>query len=183
MDIGRLTNDPNPPPWRGGIGGMLQAKDGYIMVTAAQTHQFRGILRAMGDPDWVQPEWLEDELVMLEHRDEIQPHIEAWAATLTRQELYHRLQAEGTPAGPVLSAAEVRESEQVRARGFFADVEHPDAGTLAYPTLPHLFSGEDGQPQPERAAPRLGEHNAQVYGERLGYAPRDLSALAAAGVI
>jgi crotonobetainyl-CoA:carnitine CoA-transferase CaiB-like acyl-CoA transferase len=183
VDIGRLTNDPNPQRWRGGIGGMLKAKDGYLMLTAAQAHQFRGVLRAMGEPDWVKPEWLEDEMVLQEHREEIQPHIEAWAAGLTRDELYHRLQAEGAAAGPVRTASEVRESEQVSARGFFAPIAHPEAGTLSYPTLPHLLSGDAGQMRPDRAAPLLGEHNEEVYCGRLGYRREELAALAAAGVI
>jgi len=40
-----------------------------------------------------------------------------------------------------------------------------------------------GAPVALTFAPRLGEHNARVYGEALGYGPGQVQALAEAGVI
>lgn len=180
VDIGRLTNDPTPQQWRGGIGGMMRAKDGWFMITAAQDHQWQGVVRAMGNPDWANADWARDEASRLEHRERMQPELEAWAAGLSRDEIYHRLQSEGAPAGPVRSVPEVLASPQTRARGFFAEVDHPEAGTHLYPTLPWLLSEADC---PRGPAPLLGQHNAQVYGEELGYAGEDLVRLARAGVI
>ncbi len=183
VDIGRLTNDPTPQRWRGGLGGMMKAKDGYFMITAAQDHQWEGVVRAMGDPEWAQVDWAKDETARLDHREEMQEKLDEWAAGLTRDEIYHRLQAEGAPAGPVRSVGEVLDSPQSRARGYFAEVEHPDAGTQAYPTLPYLFSlFSDGSPAPA-PAPRLGEHNEDAYCGELGYSREDLQRLVAAGVI
>ena len=180
VDIGRLTNESNPQPWRGGIGGMMKAKDGWLMLTAVQNHQWAGVVRAMGNPEWTQADWCRDENQRREHADDIQPRLEEWAGELTREELYHRLQAEGAPAGPVRSVPEVREWEQPRTRGFFAELEHREAGTYAYPTLPYRLS----EARPSLApAPTLGQHNEEIFCDRLGYAPEDLRRLAAAGVI
>jgi crotonobetainyl-CoA:carnitine CoA-transferase CaiB-like acyl-CoA transferase len=181
VDIGRLTNTTAPsPPWGGFIGGMLKAKDGYVMVTPAQNHQFQGLVRAMGNPEWATADWCNDEVKRSEHRDEIQPHIEAWAAELTRDEIYRRMQAEGTPAGPVRSAPEVMAWPQAESRGFFVELDHPEAGRQTYPTLPYRFSGGEWTGQP---APLLGQHNADIYCERLGCSSDDLERLANEGVI
>jgi len=180
VDIGRNINLPKPPPWRGSLAGLLHAKDGYVMVTPIQNHQWQGLVRAMGNPEWAQAEWCRTEAMRQEHRDEIQPRLQEWAAGLTRDEIYHRLQAEGTPAGPVWNVAEVLEWEQARAREFFVRIDHPDAGEYTYPSMPYRFSGRGWQ---GTRAPRLGEHNEEIYCGRLGYAPADLAFLTAAGVI
>jgi crotonobetainyl-CoA:carnitine CoA-transferase CaiB-like acyl-CoA transferase len=180
VDIGRLTDDPNPPSWRGGIGGMMKAKDGYFIITPVQDHQWQGLIRAMGSPEWAQQDWSKDESARFEHAAQIRPRLDAWAAELTRDEIYHRLQEEGVPAGPVRSPAEALDSPQSRARGYFAELEHPEAGAHVYPTAPHLFSDAA---RPLAPAPLLGQHNADVYCGELGYGDEDLPRLAASGVI
>jgi crotonobetainyl-CoA:carnitine CoA-transferase CaiB-like acyl-CoA transferase len=179
VDIGRLTNDPNPQPRRV-VGGLTRAVDGYLMLTPLEKHQWKGLIRAMGEPEWSKAEWCRTERGRLEHADEAREHIDRWAAGRTRDEIYHRCQAEKTPAGPVRDVAEVREWEQARAREFFAEIEHPEAGTQVYPTAPYRFSRT---PWAGFAAPLLGEHNQEVYCEGLGYSQQDLARLAAAGVI
>jgi crotonobetainyl-CoA:carnitine CoA-transferase CaiB-like acyl-CoA transferase len=180
VDIGRFTNDPTPMPFRGSVGGMMRAKDGYFIITPVEKHQWQGLIRAMGNPDWAQADWCQDELGRQQHRDEIRSRIEAWSMGLTRDEIYHRLQAEGTPVGPVRDAAEVEAWEQAQARGFFRELDHPEAGPQLYPTAPHQSHVMRWAGRP---APLLGQHNEEVYRGELGLAPQELARLAAAGVI
>ena len=180
VDIGRQTNDPAPRPWRPMVGGLSRAKDGYFILTPVQNHQWEGLVRAMGSPEWAEADWCRDEVARLEHRDEVQPHVSEWAAGLTRDEIYHRAQAEGTPAGPVRDVAEVLAWPQAQARGFFAEIDHPEAGAQLQPTAPYRFSRTPWQGRP---APLLGEHNELIYCERLGRSRAELSRLAQAGVI
>jgi crotonobetainyl-CoA:carnitine CoA-transferase CaiB-like acyl-CoA transferase len=179
VDIGRLSNDPNPQP-RQMVGGLTRAKDGYFMVTPLENHQWQGLIRAMGEPEWSKADWCQDELGRLAHRDEAREHIEAWAAEHTRDEIYRACQAEGTPAGPVRNVAEVRAWEQARARDFFVEIDHAAAGRQVYPSAPYRFSQT---PWAGSAAPLLGQHNEPIYCERLGYSRQELEDLAAAGVI
>jgi crotonobetainyl-CoA:carnitine CoA-transferase CaiB-like acyl-CoA transferase len=179
VDIGRLTNDPNPQPRRM-VGGLTRAKDGYLMITPLEKHQWESLIRAMGEPEWSSADWCKSEAGRLEHAAEAKEHIDAWAADLTREEIYHACQAEGTPAGPVRNVAEVGEWEQAKAREFFAELEHPVAGTHDYPTAPYRFSKT---PWVGFAAPLLGEHNEEVYCDGLGYSRQELARLSAAGVI
>ena len=180
VDIARLANDSNPSQWRPMVGGMMKAKDGYFLVTPLVNHQWQGLMRAMGDPEWAKADWCQDEIGRMEHADEIRPHLAEWAAQFTRDEIYHRTQSEGTPAGPVRNVAEVRDWEQARARGFFVELDHAEAGTQVYPSAPYQFSKTlwDGRP-----APLLGEHNEEILCERLGYSRSLLEQLADAGVI
>jgi crotonobetainyl-CoA:carnitine CoA-transferase CaiB-like acyl-CoA transferase len=135
----------------------------------------------MGNPPWAQQEICRDEISRSVHRNEVQPYVEEWAAHYTAEDIYRRSQDAGVPAGPVRTVADVMGWEQARQRGFFAEIEHPEAGRLEYPTAGYLFSETPWRA--ERPAPLLGQHNDEVYCGRLGCSRSDLVRLSAAGVI
>jgi len=162
VTIGRFANEPNPFSGPGRPGGLVRAKDGWVMLTTLETHQWEGLLRAMGNPDWVKPEWNEDPFARMKSADEINGHIEAWAATRSRDEIYHAAQSEGTPAAPVRNVAEVLEWAQARERGYFRELDHSEVGPLSYPTASYQCSRTHWMGS---AAPLLGEHNDEVLGE------------------
>ena len=61
------------------------------------------------------------------------------------------------------------------------DVDHPDMGHIVLPTSPLRFGGS---PEPElRPEPAIGEHNADVLADWLGYDAKRIAALTAAGVL
>jgi crotonobetainyl-CoA:carnitine CoA-transferase CaiB-like acyl-CoA transferase len=180
VDVARLANDPTPIPWRPATGGMAQTKDGYLLLTPLENHQWQGLMRAMGDPEWSKAEWCQTEAGRMQHADEAAPHVQAWAAGLTRDEIYHRTQAEGCPSAPIRNVAEVLAWDQTRARGFFVELDHPEAGKHVYPTAAYMFSRT---PWAGKRAPLLGEHNREIYCDRLGYSQQDLARLADSEVI
>jgi crotonobetainyl-CoA:carnitine CoA-transferase CaiB-like acyl-CoA transferase len=181
VDIARFANDPTPIKRPGMVGGLVPCRDGYVVITAVQNRQWQGLMEVMGNPAWAQEEMCRDEISRSLHRDELQPYVEEWAARYTGEEIYRRGQDANVPVGPVRTVAEVMAWEQVRQRGFFAGIEHPEAGRLEYPTAAYQFSQTPWRG--ERPAPLLGEHNAEIYCGRLGYSRRDLVRLSAAGVV
>jgi crotonobetainyl-CoA:carnitine CoA-transferase CaiB-like acyl-CoA transferase len=66
-------------------------------------------------------------------------------------------------------------------RGMLQRVEHPSLGSVVLPNSPLRLHGADRvEPVP---SPRLGQHNAEVYGGWLGLGEDGVAALAAEGVI
>jgi len=181
VDIARFANDPSPMKRPGMVGGLVSTRDGHIVITAVLNQQWLGLVKVMGNPAWAQDEMCRDEISRSQYRDEIQPHIEEWAAGCTSEDVYRRAQEAGVPLGPVRTVAEVMAWEQARERGFFAEIKHPEAGRMEYPTTSCRFSETPWEA--ERPAPLLGQHNDEVYCGRLGYSRRDLARLSAAGVI
>jgi crotonobetainyl-CoA:carnitine CoA-transferase CaiB-like acyl-CoA transferase len=59
-------------------------------------------------------------------------------------------------------------------------IDHPSTGEGVYPGA--LFSLQDTSWQHGRA-PLLGEHNSEIYGERLGYSLDALAQLHSSGII
>lgn len=95
-------------------------------------------------------------------------------------ELFHQGQEWGLTLTALQSVGDVAESEHLVQRGFFVEQEHPVAGSVKMPGLvpktPYLDR------TPDRPAPLLGQHNAEVFAE-LGLGAEDIKALAGAEVI
>jgi crotonobetainyl-CoA:carnitine CoA-transferase CaiB-like acyl-CoA transferase len=84
--------------------------------------------------------------------------------------------------GVVQSPEEVVSCPHLDERGSFVTLNHPEVGTLRYPGAGFLIDGINPVAG-GRGAPRLGEHNAAIYGGELGLSPEELAGLHAAGVM
>ena len=116
-----------------------------------------------------------------EAHDEIDRAIESWSMDLDHNESARRLQAAGVPAGPVLANWEIVSDPHLHERGYWVDTVHPEVGYQRYEGLPWRLS-RTPPARPARAAPRFGEHNAEVLAE-LGVGAGELSALRASGAV
>ena len=104
----------------------------------------------------------------------------AFFATKTMAELYRAACERNLMLAPVNTAREIVASEQLAARRFFVDVEHPGRGHLRYPGAFAITS--DASVAIRRPAPHLGEHTAEVLAE-LGLDARDVERLRAGAII
>ena len=73
-----------------------------------------------------------------------------------------------------------RVRDEAAARSLAAELDSADFGTLLQPGIVPRLSATPGRVR--RRAPRLGEHNAEVYGA-LGVSETELASLADDGVI
>jgi crotonobetainyl-CoA:carnitine CoA-transferase CaiB-like acyl-CoA transferase len=103
-------------------------------------------------------------------------------ATHTKQELYGGAVGRRVHLYAVSSFQDISESPQLAAREYWRQIESHESGE-AFP-FPGPFARFSETPlEVQRRAPRLGEHNADVYGGLLGASAEDLSQWRAAGVI
>ncbi len=138
------------------FGGIMPCRDGFLQFTFHEEHQWRSLVKYMGDPDWAHQEWAATEQSRMEHAAEINARLGEWLSTMTRDEVVKAGQAIGVTVAPYLSADEVAASEQFAERRFFQPVTHPETGTRLYPTGPWHFSGRGPRPGPP---PTLGQHD------------------------
>jgi len=159
----------------------IACRDGYIMITMVSEHEWQSLIECMGNPEWAQDERLATFTGRHQWAEtEINPRIGEWFSRHTKDELFHKLQAAGVAVAPVMTSEDLAKSPQLEERGFFAEIAHPEAGSLRHPTAPYQFSET---PWLGSAAPLLGQHNELIYCERLGYSGQELTQLAAAGII
>ncbi|MDZ4278968.1 MAG: CoA transferase, partial [Dehalococcoidia bacterium] len=104
-----------------------------------------------------------------------------WLQRYTRAEIRQMARENDLLVFPVLETYENLESEQLKARRYFQQIEHPEIGTsVTYPGPPVRLSTTPWRIKSR--APLLGEHNAAVY-EALGLKRDDLETLRVAGAI
>jgi len=165
----------------GSVGGLMPCKDGYVMLTASQDNHWRGLVRSMGDPEWALDERYEHEETRTPHVLEITNRVRQWMQDKAKEEVFHGAQQSGTPLGAVYSPEELVNSPQLRARGFFARIDHPETGEIEYPTAPYRLSKTPWAV--DRPAPLLGEHNEEIYVTLLGYTRQDMVKMRETGMI
>ena len=112
--------------------------------------------------------------------DELAEPLQRFFAARTMRELFDGAVARGIMLAPVNDSREIAASEQLAARDFFADVADPGRGISV--RIPARFArATDADMDVRGPAPRIGEHNAQVYGE-IGIGVDELAALVREGV-
>jgi len=173
----RWCRVPDRPP----AMGRMKASDGYIVVGVIEDHHWRAFRELMGNPDWAAgPQW-ESLYYRTHHLMEIVPQLDEWMLGQKKEDIHHKGAKKGIPMGPINSAKEIMENEQYAARGYFVEVEHPEAGKYKYAGWPYQMTASP--PCACRPAPLLGQHNQEVICDILGYSPAAFSRLQRSGAI
>jgi benzylsuccinate CoA-transferase BbsF subunit len=105
----------------------------------------------------------------------------SWSAQQSPFTAMHLLQREGLAAGAVYNNEDVARDPQLRDRHAVVEITHPDLGVIEGPESPHRLSRTPGRLR--WAAPRLGEHTAQVLSEWLGMSHEEVDTLETAGAV
>lgn len=153
------------------VGGVIPCQDGYIALITWYFREWQNFVKFMGDPDWAKEERFKDMENLRKNGEEANAYILEFLMNHTKEELYHKGQAQGVAIGTVYNAEEILNSEHLKAREFFVEIEHPEAGKIKYPSAPYKFSKTPWRV--ERPAPLLGQHNEEIYSQ-LGYSKQDL---------
>ena len=83
--------------------------------------------------------------------------------SLTGSEITRLAQGKGIPCFPAYSVGEMVESEHVKAREFMWQMEGPQGQRFKLPGYPVRMAATPWQLR--RRAPKLGEHNQEVFSE------------------
>ncbi len=159
----------------------MEAKDGWIFIEAVEEHQWNEFVELMGKPSWALEPIFATRQLRAANWDVLQPLLQQWVKQQNVLDLCKRAQERRIPFAPVSTMRDLLESEHLTAREFFVGLEHPVAGLLSYPGAPAKFSASPWQAR--RAAPTLGQHNAEIFQGRLGYSAAALAELRGRGVI
>ena len=157
------------------------APKSWVAIAVADDAEWQRLGQALGWPNWTLNSRYRTLAGRLEHEDAIDAALAEWTRQRTPQDAAQHLQDGGVTAGPVLSAAAAYRDPQLRHRGFFETLTHPEAGTHEYPGILWKMSHT---PAHLRTTPCcLGEHNDYVYRTLLEYTAEEIQALTEAGHI
>jgi CoA:oxalate CoA-transferase len=165
---------------------ILPCQDGYMSMIAIQGYQWKRFLELIGNgevPDWYanDPRFKDRREISLKYADEMDALLAPWLTSHTKEEIYKLCREKKIPFAPVRNTKEVVNDPHLKVREYFVEVEHPATGPLKYPGAPYKLSETPWKV--DRPAPLLGEHNEEVYCQRLGYPKEELSKLRQGGII
>lgn len=161
--------------------GVYRSREGYVVLAVMQ-HQWGPFVRAMGKPELETDPRYSTQEARCARRPEVRAIAEAWLQSQPDDATALRTLAEArVPSAPILDIPQVPEHPQIKARGLFQDLPHPDLGTTPVARMPFHFSTTSVE-IPFRA-PYLGEHNAEILRAQLGYDDARIAALQSAGTV
>ena len=114
--------------------------------------------------------------------DQITGPISRFFEGITKKDFYREAVRRRIMGYPASTADDILEDPQLEARHFWEHMEHPEQGQQF--KFPGPFAKLSLTPLTlRRQAPLIGEHNEEVYVERLGLSREELTALQETGVI
>ncbi len=161
--------------------GAFACQDGYVALNVPDDIVWQRLAKAIGRPDLVDDPRSVDGTARAANAEELQPILEAWLASRTRDEVVDTLNQAGVPTGSVYSMADVFADDHFRRRGMLVEVDDPDVGSHLFArSTPHLSAAPE---IPTAAAPGLGQHSRSILMDLLEYAPQEVERLIDAGVV
>jgi len=159
-----------------------KTKDGrWMSIIAAGDALFARLARAMGREDLPADPRFRTLALRCENRDAINGIVAEWVRSHRSRDLQDLLERHQVPFAVAYSVADIFDDPHVAARGAIATVEDPVLGPVRMQGVYPRFARTPGRVR--RGAPRLGEHNAEVYGGLLGMTDEEIEDLRSRGVL
>ena len=168
---------------------VAQCKDGYVMhcslgdwtslvewVKGDGKGDGQEQSQSVDNPDWENLQYRK------ENAEQLFDMLDDWAEDYSVAELMEGAQLRRIPYAMVRPPEALIDDPQLKERGFFSEVEHPELGrSFQYPGGPFFFTKPPWRIS--RRPPLLGEHNAEIFTGELGLSPEQLAGLVQDGVI
>ncbi len=180
---------------------IFQCQDGYVVAniggggTAGRDITVPGLIRWM-EEDRVKPDFMNsvdyntygaiDLALSGEEGAKLQQATQQafsdFLSTKTKGEIYERALTHRLFMSPCNTVKDIRESPQLEARDFWLELYHPEVDAMVTYLGPYIKMGESPI-RLRRPAPRIGQHNEDVYMGVLGLSRERLVHLKEVGVI
>ncbi len=156
--------------------------DNWLVISVGSDEEWASFCDAVGHAEWRDDDRFATVLLRHENHDALDALIEGWTRDQHHIEAFHLLQRAGVKAAPVLNGKEILLDPHLKERGHFDIIDHGRFGPRPVPR--HLVAKFDRMdPKPDRPAPRLGEHNAEVLQGLAGLSDDELAEMEARQVI
>jgi crotonobetainyl-CoA:carnitine CoA-transferase CaiB-like acyl-CoA transferase len=178
--------------WTGGVqgrrrptgamfGNVMPCKDGYFVGQAGGGFSWDAVAEFYGREE-LKDERFADAVQRIANGQSLDEILIDAAKDRTMAEMFKTASEQYRMLfGIVQTPADLAECAQLEAREFYQEVEHPVIGKIKVPF--RLWNMTESPARYRRPAPLLGQHNAEVYAEILGYTEEEADKLREAGVI
>lgn len=172
--------------------GVWPCKEGHVVFLIGTGPLFGPSMQAM--TEWIESEGIDTSALQVDWVERgqtqmTQEEMEIWIPPVaelfkryTAMEIYLQSVERHIMLTPCSSAGDFLHDPQLKERGYWMEVEHPELGTtITYPGA--WCQTNAAQMGGWSRAPLIGEHNEEIYMKELGLSPQELATLKGAGVI
>ncbi|MEE8399213.1 MAG: CoA transferase [Desulfobacterales bacterium] len=166
-----------------GPSDLYKCTDGYVFIATIMDSLWKRLARAIGHEELLDDPDLHNDLQRFENRDKVDPLVAEWTANRSVDEVIVAMEDARIPCAKYLELDEVSKDPHVQARNMieYIDMEEPGLENLPICGIPIKLSKTPGSV--ETRAPRVGEHNNDIFGDLLGYSESFIADLKDQGVI
>ena len=162
--------------------GVYPAADGFVAIHGFGYGEawMPRLYKILDRPDMQDDPKFATREARVAHIDEFSAILYSWLTSHGKLEIAERASEERYPMAPVYTVADIVNDSAYWESGFLKRIEHPRAGTHVYPS--GVCHTEDKGPK-GNPAPLLGQHNEEIYCQRLGLSEHALGDLRRLGAI
>jgi formyl-CoA transferase len=156
-------------------------RDGIVMIGANQDTVFTRLCAAMETPSLAEDSRYRDHEARGTHQQELDALIARWTSKLGTRDLLDLLEKHGVPSGLIYRTADMLDDPHFAAREAIVTTQHPDFGNLRMQNVAPRLSASPGSIR--TPAPKIGQHNAEIYSGLLGLDEPSLAAFRSRAII
>jgi benzylsuccinate CoA-transferase BbsF subunit len=150
--------------------------DVWCAIEIENDEGWQALVEVLGRPQWM----TDPRLDTLTGRSESIDAIEAKLAQETQRfgadELVLALQARGVASSVVETSRDVMEDRQLKARGYWREIDHAEMGRITV-NVPPFFATEEGRKREPAPPPLLGEQTREIATSLLGLSESECTRL------
>lgn len=155
--------------------------DRWLAIAVRTDDEWVSLCRVMRREELASDPRFESSFQRLRHRHEADALVSDWSRHVDNHEGQRLLMAAGIPAGAVLYPEDLLTDDQLAARRFYPEVEHPVTGRHRLFSMPQVFRRVETRTAAR--APLFGEHTREVLRRLAGVDDQEYERLEAAGVV
>lgn len=157
----------------------------WVVIGGNADGVFKRLMQAIDRPELAHDPRFADNPGRTNHREFLDGIISDWTSHHTLDEVMEVMNEAGVPAGPIYDAADIMNDPHYNARDMIetheVSSESGESTNVRFPGIVPKLSETPGETQ--WLGPELGAHNAEVFGQLLGFTPEQLAQLKQDGII
>ncbi len=159
-----------------------QGEDRWIAIAVESDRHWQALVDVLGRPAALSEGIWSSALARWREHERLDAAIGEATRAWDCDQLMHRLQEHGVPAGAVRDARGVLHADaQLQYRKHWIPLKHPEMGVTTYNGEPFRFS--NAAVGPLRSAPLLGEHTMEICTSLLGMQAQEVEQLQQDGIL
>jgi benzylsuccinate CoA-transferase BbsF subunit len=154
--------------------------DRWCAIAVFTDEQWKSFCRVIGYDQLMHDSKYNTLLGRKRNEDELNVIISAWTIKLTAEEVMEKMQSAGVPAAVVKNSEDIYNDPQLRYRGLFWPLHHPEVGRFTH--LGQAFQLSETPAEARMPSPCLGEHTEYICKEFLNLSHEEFLRLGNEGV-